>query len=110
MTMATSHVNRRGAPARTPSSPKSTRKHGSAKPNAEAGQSELDEILGHFANARAVIETTCRSMENNDDYTEETSTLRVGLKLFNDAYDEFDLAIIRISRAQPRKTGAVHER
>jgi hypothetical protein len=49
-----------------------------------------------------VIATTCRSLENSDDYTQETSALRIGLRLFDAAYNELDQAINRLALARAK--------
>jgi len=97
--MSTKQFTRKGSPARNLSTSKSAIKRASAKAGDEASRTDLPAILGNFADARAVIETACRSLEN--DCSEETSALRAGLRMFNDAYDEFDVAIHCLSRSRP---------
>jgi hypothetical protein len=63
---------------------------------------DLQDLLGHFSDARAVIEIACRSLENSRDCIEEASALRTGLKMFDGAYDRLDIAIGRLP-AQARQ-------
>lgn len=68
-----------------------------ARPASAALVTSLAELLGRLSDARAVIETACRAMENGDDYTVEMSALRTGLKMLDEVYDELDLAITTLS-------------
>ncbi len=80
---------------------KSARNRASEKAGDDAGQPNLATALGSFADARSVIETVCHSLENCDDYNEAASALRTGVRMFNDAYNQLDTAINRLSRSRP---------
>jgi hypothetical protein len=55
-------------------------------------------ILGCFAEARAVIETSCKALENDEERQtgDEVMCLRTGLAMLDAAYDALDLAIGRL--------------
>ncbi len=94
--MTTKQSTRNGYSVRKLIPAKPTRKRRSAKTVDKADLTYFLDILGSFADSRAVIETVYRSFENTDDCVEGTSTLRIGLNMFNDAYNELDMAINRL--------------
>jgi hypothetical protein len=58
----------------------------------------LGAILGCFAEARAVIETSCKALESADDERQSGDAvmcLRTGVAMLDAAYDQLDLAIGR---------------
>jgi hypothetical protein len=56
----------------------------------------LNEILGRFSEARAVIEAVCLVQENGSGCGDTTSALRTGLAMFQTAYNELDAAIAAV--------------
>lgn len=68
---------------------------------------DLTVLLGRFCEALAVIETACRAQELSENHTDETVTLRVGLKMLNGVYTELDRAILLRCGFSPHRTNSV---
>jgi len=89
------HPSARTAPARA-ARPPAKRRPKPARPS----RSDLYEILGHFAAALAIIETTARAFEAVENEGEtatvgaEICTLRHGVNALQTVYTEIDLAIL----------------
>jgi hypothetical protein len=61
--------------------------------------SELREILDRFSDARSVIATACSALDETRDHcVDEVITVRLGLKLLAEVYDDLDRAIARGNR------------
>jgi hypothetical protein len=52
-------------------------------------------MLGKFADSRAVIETACKAMEA-DEHGSDVTTLRLGLRMLDGAYDFLDTTLARL--------------
>jgi hypothetical protein len=63
----------------------------------ESTRPDLGAILGCFAEARAVIETSCKALESAEERESGDAVLclRTGLAMLDAAYDALDLAIAR---------------
>lgn len=63
----------------------------------------LREALNRFGDACNIIEVACRSLENKDSWPVEAAPVRVGLRMLDTIYTEFDQAINAIGRLSAKK-------